>query len=63
MSSLPSYAQDLGDGIWCIDTGSHRPRYDAAYLLRAPTAKAGAWDDLCRARALAAANQAKPVNG
>lgn len=37
--------------------------YDAAYLLRAPTAKAGAWDDLCRARALAAANQAKPVNG
>lgn len=39
--------------------------YDAAYLLRAPTAKAGAWDDLCRARALAlaVANQAKPVNG
>lgn len=29
--------------------------YDAAYLLRAPTAKAGAWDDLCRARALTAA--------
>ena len=39
--------------------------YDAAYLLRAPAAKAGAWDDLCRARALAVAvaNQAKPVNG
>jgi DNA polymerase len=27
--------------------------YDAAYLLRAPSAKAGAWDDLCRASALA----------
>lgn len=29
--------------------------YDAPYLLRAPGAKAGAWDDLCRARALALA--------
>lgn len=27
--------------------------YDAPYLLRAPGAKAAAWDDLCRARALA----------
>lgn len=27
--------------------------YDAPYLLRAPGAKAGAWDDLCRAQALA----------
>ena len=27
--------------------------YDTSYLLRAPGAKAGAWDDLCRARALA----------
>ena len=36
--------------------------YDAAYLLRAPAAKAGAWDDLCRARALALPNSAKPVN-
>lgn len=29
--------------------------YDAAYLLRAPSAKAGAWNDLCRAHALALA--------
>ena len=40
--------------------------YDAAYLLRAPSAKAGAWDDLCRARALALAlappSSAEPVN-
>lgn len=27
--------------------------YDAPYLLRAPAAKAAAWDDLCRAKALA----------
>ncbi len=32
-ASLPAFAQALGDGIWCIDTGYHRPRYDAAYLL------------------------------
>ena len=31
--TLPRFAQALGDGIWCIDTGYHRPRYDAAYLL------------------------------
>ena len=30
---LPPFAEALGDGIWCIDTGYHRPRYDAAYLL------------------------------
>ena len=38
--------------------------YDAAYLLRAPSAKANAWDDLCRARALALAppGSAGPVN-
>ena len=30
---LPPFAHALGDGIWCIDTGYHRPRYDAAYLL------------------------------
>ena len=29
--------------------------YDAPYLLRAPQAKAAAWADLCRARALAQA--------
>lgn len=33
MSSLPSYAQDLGDGIVAIDTGFHRPVFDAAYLI------------------------------
>jgi glyoxylase-like metal-dependent hydrolase (beta-lactamase superfamily II) len=33
MAELPPFARALGDGIWCIDTGYHRPRYDAAYLL------------------------------
>ncbi|WP_027996533.1 uracil-DNA glycosylase family protein [Simplicispira psychrophila] len=37
--------------------------YDAAYLLRAPGAKAGAWDDLCRARALALAPPDTPHPG
>ena len=32
-ATLPPFAQALGDGIWCIDTGYHRPHYDAAYLL------------------------------
>lgn len=32
-SALPAFAEALGDGIWCIDTGYHRPRFDAAYLL------------------------------
>jgi len=32
-AQLPPFAQALGDGIWCIDTGYHRPHYDAAYLL------------------------------
>ncbi len=31
--TLPPFVQALGDGIWCIDTGYHRPRFDAAYLL------------------------------
>jgi glyoxylase-like metal-dependent hydrolase (beta-lactamase superfamily II) len=31
--TLPPFASALGDGIWCIDTGYHRPHYDAAYLL------------------------------
>lgn len=31
--ALPAFVQALGDGIWCIDTGYHRPRFDAAYLL------------------------------
>ncbi len=33
MPELPPFASALGDGIWCIDTGYHRPGYDAAYLL------------------------------
>ena len=30
---LPPFAQALGDEVWCIDTGYHRPAFDAAYLL------------------------------
>jgi glyoxylase-like metal-dependent hydrolase (beta-lactamase superfamily II) len=30
---LPDFVQDLGHGVYAIDTGYHRPRYDAAYLL------------------------------
>jgi glyoxylase-like metal-dependent hydrolase (beta-lactamase superfamily II) len=33
MTALPAYVEPLGDGIYCIDTGFHRPRFDAAYLL------------------------------
>lgn len=32
-TELPAFVEALGDGIWCIDTGYHRPRFDAAYLL------------------------------
>lgn len=32
-AALPPFARPLGDGIWCIDTGYHRPNFDAAYLL------------------------------
>lgn len=31
--TAPPYLESLGDGLWVIDTGFHRPRYDAAYLL------------------------------
>jgi glyoxylase-like metal-dependent hydrolase (beta-lactamase superfamily II) len=31
--ALPPYASALGNGLWCIDTGYHRPHYDAAYLM------------------------------
>lgn len=27
------FIEDLGHGIYCIDTGFHRPRFDAAYLI------------------------------
>lgn len=34
MSSVPpEFIEDLGHGIYAIDTGFHRPRFDAAYLL------------------------------
>ena len=30
---LPDFVQDLGAGVFAIDTGFHRPRFDAAYLV------------------------------
>ncbi len=33
MAELPSYAQAIGHGIHAIDTGFHRPLFDAAYLI------------------------------
>lgn len=30
---LPDYLDDLGGGVYAIDTGFQRPRFDAAYLL------------------------------
>jgi glyoxylase-like metal-dependent hydrolase (beta-lactamase superfamily II) len=30
---LPACVEPLGDSLYCIDTGFHRPRFDAAYLL------------------------------
>jgi glyoxylase-like metal-dependent hydrolase (beta-lactamase superfamily II) len=33
MASLPDTVEELGDGVYAIDTGFHRPRYDAAYLV------------------------------
>ncbi|MBN8510757.1 MAG: MBL fold metallo-hydrolase [Burkholderiales bacterium] len=32
-AALPGFAQALGDGIVAIDTGFHRPGFDAAYLI------------------------------
>ncbi len=32
-TSLPSFVEPLGDGIFAIDTGFHRDRFDAAYLV------------------------------
>ena len=32
-SSLPSFVEPLGDGLWAVDTGFHRDRFDAAYLV------------------------------
>jgi glyoxylase-like metal-dependent hydrolase (beta-lactamase superfamily II) len=33
MPAYPDWAEDLGHGVHAIDTGFHRPRFDAAYLL------------------------------
>lgn len=33
MSDYPPWAEDLGHGVHAIDTGFHRARFDAAYLL------------------------------
>jgi glyoxylase-like metal-dependent hydrolase (beta-lactamase superfamily II) len=30
---LPSFVEPLDDGLWAIDTGFHRDRFDAAYLV------------------------------
>jgi glyoxylase-like metal-dependent hydrolase (beta-lactamase superfamily II) len=32
-SALPTFLEPLGDGLWAIDTGFHRDRFDAAYLV------------------------------
>ena len=32
-ASLPSCCEPLGDGLWAIDTGFHRDRFDAAFLV------------------------------
>ncbi len=32
-AALPSFVEPLGDGLWAIDTGFHRDRFDAAYLV------------------------------
>ena len=31
--ALPDYVQDLGAGVFAVDTGFHRDRFDAAYLI------------------------------
>lgn len=31
--ALPDFVDDFGAGVYAIDTGFHRPRYDAAYLI------------------------------
>ena len=32
-AALPTFLEPLGDGLWAIDTGFHRDRFDAAYLV------------------------------
>jgi glyoxylase-like metal-dependent hydrolase (beta-lactamase superfamily II) len=31
--ALPAFVEDLGSGVYAVDTGFHRPRFDAAYLV------------------------------
>ena len=31
--ALPHYVQALGHGVHAVDTGFHRPLFDAAYLI------------------------------
>lgn len=33
LNPTPDWAEDLGHGVHAIDTGFHRPRFDAAYLV------------------------------
>jgi glyoxylase-like metal-dependent hydrolase (beta-lactamase superfamily II) len=33
LAPLPEFVEPLGPGVYAIDTGFHRPRFDAAYLL------------------------------
>lgn len=33
MTALPEFLQPLSEGLYAIDTGFHRPRFDAAYLM------------------------------
>jgi glyoxylase-like metal-dependent hydrolase (beta-lactamase superfamily II) len=42
---LPDFVGDLGDGVFAIDTGFHRPRYDAAYLVTSDDARTAAFID------------------
>jgi glyoxylase-like metal-dependent hydrolase (beta-lactamase superfamily II) len=32
-SQLPDFVEPLSGGVYAIDTGFHRPRFDAAYLI------------------------------
>jgi len=33
ISALPDFFDDLGGGVYAVDTGFHRPEFDAAYLI------------------------------
>ncbi len=42
---LPDFVEDLGDGVFAIDTGLYRPRYDAAYLVTSDDGRTAAFID------------------